>query len=313
MRGVAGFRKPPSFKCSYIAKIIMKGKSSIRAIRLSKILFLAFLVWIITRVFIFQIYRVPSSSMNATLKEGDFVLVNKLAFGPRLPITAISIPGTSIYISSITLPYFRIAGYSQPQRNDILVFNFPWDSDLPLDRRKPYIKRCVGLPGDKLLIENGHIFINNIKLVTPDSVLYRFMDPSTAVYQFLNSAKAGKNGFPRISFPEDNYSPTYFPNNGLIKWNPDFMGPLTIPAKGIMIALTPRTAIIYKKVIEEFEHNKLQQVGDQFFLNNKPANYYTFKMDYYFVVGDNRYNSFDSRFWGFVPQDHLIGRFEMAF
>ena len=131
--------------------------------------FIGFVCWLIVRSFVFQTMYIPSNSMLGTLQEGDYIYVNKLAYGPRIPITLLSIPISSSgkYLDWIQLPYYRLPGYDEVQLNDVIVFNLPTDTAEPIDCRTLYIKRCVGLPGDSLQITRGDIFING-KLIAPN-------------------------------------------------------------------------------------------------------------------------------------------------
>jgi signal peptidase I len=104
------------------------------------------------------------------------------------------------------------------------------------------------------------------------------------------------------------YTPGIFPHNAQVKWNVDYFGPVYVPKKGKTIALTDRNILLYRKLIEQHEDNKFEIKNKIVYINGQPATTYTFKMDYYFVLGDNRYDSIDSRYWGFVPEDHLIGK-----
>src|SRR4051812_18696025 len=125
-----------------------------------RIVFWSLLIALLIRTFIFQVYKVPTASMKNTLKEGDYILVDKLAYGPRIPITPLSFPFGNIYSELLQLPYIRVPGFSSVKRNDIIVFNFPLETEVPFDLQKPYVKRCVALPGDTLQINEAKIFVN---------------------------------------------------------------------------------------------------------------------------------------------------------
>jgi signal peptidase I len=256
-----------------------------------QILFWSFAIYLLMRTFIFQSYSVPSNSMNNTLKAGDYIFVNKLAYGARIPMTPLTIPFSNVYWEGIQLPYFRTIGYSKIKQQDIVVFNFPLDNGLPIDQRQNYVKRCIAVAGDTLEINKGVVFINNKALIEAKNTLFQ--------------VDADKN---RILVDSNVYSPAVFPNNADVKWNIDYFGPLYIPKKGDSIVLTKNNLLFYKRIIENFEHNKLAIINDSIFINVQPIKYYHFKMNYYFMMGDNRNNSIDSRFWGFVPEDHIIGR-----
>lgn len=224
--------------------------------------------------------------MSKALTGGDYIYINKLAYGARIPITPLSLPIGTAYVDWIQIPYCRIPGYSNVHYNDVLVFNFPMENDVPVDERQEYVKRCVALPGDTLQIIKGNIFINNkdyteATIIDADSI------------QPIDSSV---------------YSPSVFPHSAQIKWNADNFGPLYIPKKGENILLNPENVLLYQTAIEKHENNSLTIRSDSVFINSVYSTTYTFKMNYYFVMGDNRYNSIDSRFWGFVPVDHLIGK-----
>jgi signal peptidase I len=250
-----------------------------------RVFFWSILLCLVIRTFIFQVYKVPSASMKNTLNEGDYILVNKLAYGSRIPFTFFGIPFSAVYIDQLQLPYLRIPGFSKVKHDDIIVFNYPLDAELPVDLRKPYVKRCIALPGDTLRINGGKIFING--KAVPDE--HAFRDN-------------------RTPFDSSFYSPSVFPNSADIRWNADHFGPLYIPAAGASIPLTRANRLLFRRIISVYENNPLSFRNDSTFINGAYCDHYTFKMNYYFVMGDNRYNSIDSRYWGFVPEDHLIGR-----
>jgi signal peptidase I len=321
-----------------LSQIAENGASLLRGF--AKILFLSTVIWILGRVFFFQIMQVPSASMRGTLMEGDYIVVNKIGFGARLPLTPLSLPfgNSPAYLDWLKIPYFRIPGFVSIKRNDILVFNFPQEDNLPIDMRIPYVKRCVGVPGDTLLIADQQVFINgkksgnapglelNYMVTTPpkqgaDSSLIKIVGAnliSTEDHRHFQ-IRATENdidwlmSFGFISFSErckenkKDYSPVFFPNNGLFRWNLDNFGPLYIPQKGAVLLLTAANLPLYQMVIEKYEGNLIETKGDSIFLNHHYSQTYTFHQNYYFTLGDNRHDSKDSRYWGFLPENHIIG------
>ncbi len=309
---------------------------------LLRLSFIGFLLWLVARTFFVQTMYIPSNSMQGTLHEGDRIYVNKLAYGPRVPITPLCIPFSETkYVDWIQLPYLRISGYDEVQYNDILVFNLPTDTALPVDMRPLYIKRCVGIPGDSFSIQHSQIFRNGVlqndpQLVTrmytvalkrpenPDSLFgklniegeFRSADGfhytvrmTLAQVRQLDATKT-TNSIVLSVLDSDRYDYKMFPQNTQksYRWNLDNFGPLLIPAAGKTIALSINNIHLYKTPIQVYEHNQFENRNDSIFINGKHATSYTFKMNYYFVMGDNRYDSYDSRYWGLVPEDHLIGR-----
>lgn len=230
--------------------------------------------------------------MQPALFEGDRIFVNKLAYGARIPITPFSLPYGKVYVDW-QLPYLRLPGFSVVQHNDVVVFNYPAEDELPVDRRQGYIKRCAGIPGDTLSIINGIVKIA-IDPVHPGNVNASLASDCREIVRTLYDSSA--------------HSPSFFPNSPFISWNPDHLGPLYIPAAGASIVLNKHNLILYKSIIEKYEHNTLKVSNDSVYINGQYSLSYSFKMDYYFMVGDNRGNSIDSRFWGFVPEDHIIGK-----
>jgi signal peptidase I len=312
--------------------------------KIFKILFWAFIVWLFVRTFIFQTFRIPSASMHGTLYEGDFVLVNKLIYGPRLPITPLSfkIGDEDRFVDWIQIPYFRLFGYGKIKRNDVLAFNYPLNFDQPIDIGEEHIKRCIALPGDSLKILNGDVYINSVKTKEPadlyfdhkvstngtiDSIiLKRFSIEKVIVSQdgtffnlFMSRKQADslskQKNITSVSinfFPKEYYRPSVYPNFPSLPWNYDFFGPLWIPHGGDSILLNATNISLYQRLIEKNEKVVLTQKGDSVFINKKYALYYTFKQNYYFVMGDNRHDSKDSREWGFVPESHIIGKATMV-
>ncbi len=254
--------------------------------RIAKTIFIAFLLWLIVHLFFFEAFLVPTASMRTTLLEGDYIVVNKLAYGARIPFTPLSLPfaNSNAFLDFIQLPYLRLPGYTNISRNDVIVFNLPTEKEIPIDERTLYVKRCIALPGDTLKIEKGIVYIDS-----------KLLEVSQGVHDSIISNKTS-------------YNPNFFPNDPFIKWNQDYLGPLYIPRKGDSIKLNRESISIYKQVIENFERNKIRFSNDTIYINNKKASYYTFKTNYYFALGDNRNNSIDSRIWGFLPETHIIGK-----
>ncbi len=312
--------------------------------KLIKYIFLSFLVIVLLRVFVFQTFVIPSASMYGTLVEGDYVFINKLVYGTRLPITPLSIPfgNSKKYVDWIQLPYMRFWGYSSIQRNDIVAFNFSLNDALPIDQQEAYIKRCVAIAGDTLQITNGFVSVNG-KINEPNSVYkcyqlltnkaldsnfikrfnvnFNFKDSLGYRYTLFTSASKkdsilkypfAKSLVP-IPYPKQNYNPAVFPNYSALAWNNDWFGPLYIPKKKDSIVLSSINLVLYGRLLERFENVKLRYKNDSVFVNERYSSHYTFKYNYYFMMGDNRYNSIDSRAWGFIPESYVIGKMSWKF
>jgi signal peptidase I len=236
------------------------------------------------------------------------------------------------------LPYFRLPGVEDVDRGDVVVFNFPADDSRPVDRKTNYIKRCVALPGDTLYIDNKQVKVNGKAQLTPPSAQYNYMaemehevppdyfsglgfgdaTPITSLsfYQFsINSLMA--DSLSKIRAVDTVRMVCYAPNRRILEifpksesypWNLDNFGPLYIPKKGQTVVLNEQNIKLYERIIKVYEHNDLRVNGPYIKINGENVSSYTFKQDYYFMMGDNRDNSSDSRFWGFVPEDHIVGK-----
>lgn len=292
---------------------------------------------IILRTFFFGAYRIPTPSMEKTLLTGDFLIVTKLAYGPRTPMT-LSVPFTDMYMPGVNLPWFRIPGYSEIKRNDIVVFNYPIDV-APVSVKTNYIKRAVGMPGDVIEINDKVLMINNAPAEEFDTVMQHYRVETRDRIR-LSASKVRQAGGAIIQSGNNTYiiNMTDEVAQQIAQWgetervepfvvpedfdtfsrrgfnfsrgftNHDHMSEFTIPFSGQEVELTADNWHLYQDIIERYERNSVQRNGDSFVINGVETNRYTIQQDYYFMMGDNRDDSEDSRFWGFVPDDHVIGK-----
>lgn len=267
----------------------------------------------------------------------------------QLPITHQTIPGTKVasYLDWIQLPQYRLPGLGKVKRNDIIVFNTPVDSDRPIDLREYWIKRCVALPGDVLSIDHKQLYVNGELEASNDVVQHCYFMKTKRI---LTSGFFEKNDIknPVIStvFGHEGYTiyttaskvkqlttvlPTYiqsvepvedikgecklgiYPFSTVFCWTKDNFGPLKVPKKGMTIQITEENIILYGNTIRMFEGKKdIRFIQGTCWIDDQQVEAYTFCKDYYFAMGDNRDQSGDSRFIGFIPEDHIVGKAVMV-
>lgn len=473
----------------YVGPVDYKDQDKPKIREWSEAIFFAVIAATIIRTFTIEAFQIPTASMESTLLRGDFLFVSKVHYGAKTPQTPLALPfmhhsmpilNVPAYLDWIELPYFRFPPLQDIKRNDIVVFNYPQEDYRPIDKREHYIKRCVAIPGDSMVMDGGLLYINSqqIPLAATGQMSYNFnvsnslslerwvheMDlneedcgcqkdaasilpynciiyGTAAVYEELKKQKwitspiiTGLTDPSKPYYPGgNNVYPSTFGSGGDVSkhWSRDFYGPVWMPIEGQTIALTEKNYTVYKRAFDYYENtkvvsvkhllnaymsleqlkkykvpsaswqeyvnlaskvkklhsfvmvsDKLSQWADYFFMqpyiinhlgssqiqakkdfsatltqyqkneraqevdsilsliqnyaphwiengkinvqrafveldstnaypcyvNGKISSEYTFKQDYYFMVGDNRHNSGDSRAWGFVPYNHIVGK-----
>ncbi|MDX1671326.1 MAG: signal peptidase I [Balneolaceae bacterium] len=306
-------------------------------------LLFAFIAALIIRTFFFEAYRIPTPSMEQTLLTGDFLVVSKINYGPRTPMV-IGIPFTNVYLPGVSLPWTRLPGFEEVNRNDIVVFNYPIDI-APISAKTNYIKRAVGIPGDTLSIQNKMLYVNGdlsqqfdgvqknylvhvkarvrlspAKVKSAGGTLVGAQAPGTYRVNMTTEVARNISQWPEVNTVELFVLPSDFNEYSRVDfnftrgfYNHDHLPAVVVPFEGQTITLTSDNWHIYQNIVTRYEKNDVERDGDQFIINGEPTNRYTIKKNYYFVMGDNRDNSEDSRFWGFLPADHVVGKAGMIY
>jgi signal peptidase I len=321
--------------CYFIYTYLIKSHFAIFVVYL---ILLAINLAISTRLFFFEVYTVPSNSMENALFPDDKILVSKLHYGPNLPVSLSEIPWFSLMLSKEDLrsktiedgpnnPQ-RLKGFSEVRRDDIVVFNSVLNQDV-------LVKRCVGLPDNKIEIRSGAILIDDRFIQVPSTVKYAYYIHLTEMRDFIHVSDSMKFQYYVISTKKSDHliealltdkekeivmklpgvvnlrfklqEDIAYPQDGPYNWTSNNWGPIKVPKKGGKIILDGGNYFLYEKILtaDGVVFNESDKI---FYRHNTRITSYTFKDDYYIMMGDNRHYSYDSRFWGFVPKSKIIGK-----
>jgi signal peptidase I len=251
-------------------------KGGARPLDYVKVIVVTVLVALVLKTFVVEAYRIPTGSMENTLLVGDFLIVNKLAYGFRTP--------SRVPLTNMAMPTVKIPLWGRVHRGDVVVFEYPGSID---EVRPPkavnYVKRCIGLPGDTVRIVHGKVIVNDSTLQLPP-----FAKPVDASGFFIGS-RSTTTFPPGTSFTQFDY------------------GPIVVPKRGDTIDLYGGSIARWKMLIEREGHSVMVDEERNVFIDGRQTDQYVVGRNYYFMLGDNRDNSLDSRYWGYVPESNIVG------
>lgn len=246
----------------------------------------AFIAAIILRIFLIQAFRIPTGSMKDTLMVGDFLLVNKFIYGVRTP--------DRIPLIDKKVPFLRLPAFKEPERGNIIVFKWPRENE-SLD----YIKRCIALPGQTVEVRNGYVYVDGKPEGELTQIKSRYFDTEDRHYFDYFRVKTEWG---------DEYTIRQYSD---LTVSMDNHGPVRVPKKGDVITFPLRNEYewsAYENLIEHEGHRiSRRRNSNLVYIDGQAVTSYTVKDDYYFMMGDNRDNSSDSRDWGFLPYENIVG------
>ena len=330
----------------------------------------------IIQIYWFQMFVIPTGSMESTLMAGDYILVNKVSYGARVPQTPLSFPfvhntmplndNKASFSTCWQRDYRRLKGLGDVERGDVVVFNFPEgdtvvmemqamsyyqllrDRNLgstvaerrrnlhenftvvarPMDKKENYIKRCVALPGDTLKIVDGTVYCNGVAESYIPNKQYYYYNRLTGgpLKMGFDAMSGGRVELPVRDAELSAYADTarydlvkmgdvmrgalipHLSSGRTTEWTLDDFGELWVPKAGATIELNDENMALYGRCIAQYEGHDVEQRDGKIYIDGVERTEYSFEQDYYFMMGDNRHGSLDSRFWGFVPEDHIVGK-----
>lgn len=296
-------------------------------IYLGKVILITLLIILCVRTFLIEPYTISSPQMETLLLKGDRILINKTAYGVRLPMTILTIPftfdnifGFKSYSTLIEAPYKRILE-KEVSRNDIVLFNNPLESEKPLDKRGLIVSRCIALPGDTILVENGLFQIKNRQYIASPDIMEEYMANIMTLSEIKEIMEEQNIPLRTLKHQSDTISfvlnrlEAFIVNENLkdsvllknkIDTTQNYL--LPVPFKGKIVDIDSNSLTMYRQVIELEQGDKMKVSGDKLFINGKEQKSYTFEDNYYWMLSDNKHNSIDSRTLGFIPFKSIIGK-----